>query len=149
MWSEGQAATNDGSTVDRPAPDEEVGRAPQVAHPPPAMAKREVIHLRENKQVVAIVVIRAVGNSAVDVVVASVVVRGMLEGVAALKGQTAREALLDGGLQGVVMIIGIVPEIIDALGPTVLAVEGPAVVLWHSSCETNNRGFIGAIGGSA
>src|SRR6266850_6924856 len=105
MWSEGQAATDDGSAVDRPASDDQVGCAPQVARPPLAMAKREIVHLRKNKQVVAIVVIRAVGDSAVDVVVASVVIRGMLEGVAALKGQTTREALLDCGLQGVVMII--------------------------------------------
>ena len=95
MWSEGQAAADDGSAVDRPASDEEVRCAPQVACPLLAMAKRKIVNLRKNKQVVAIVVIRAVSNSAVDVVIAPVVVRGMLEGVAALEGQTAREALLN------------------------------------------------------
>src|SRR6267378_2641868 len=146
MWSEGQAATNDGSAVDRPASDDEVGRAAQVACPPLAMAKRQIVHLSKDKQVITIVVIGPEGNSAVDVVVASIIVRGMLEGVATLKRQTAREALLDGGLQGVVMIIGIVPEIIDALGPTVLAVEGPAVVLRYSSGEANDSWIIDVIG---
>src|SRR6266850_1711545 len=93
------------------------------------MAKRQIVHLSKNKQVITIVVIRAVGNFAVDVVVAPVVIRRMLEGVAALERQTAREALLDRGLQGVVMIIGIVPEIVDVLRPAVLVVEGSAVVL--------------------
>ena len=132
MRSERQTATNDGSAVDRPAPDEEIGRAPQVTCPPLAMPKREVVHLREDKQVIPIVVIRAEGNPAVDVVVASIIVRGMLKGVATLKRQTSREALLDRGLQGVVMIIGIIPEIVDVLRPAVLAVEGPAVVLRYS-----------------
>src|SRR2546422_5155578 len=109
------------------------------------MANREIVNLRKNKQVVAIVVIRAVSDSAVDVVVAPVVVGGMLEGVATLKGQTSRVALLDCGLQGVVMIICIVSKIIDALGPAVQVVKGPTIVLRYASREANYRGLIGPV----
>src|SRR5207249_6111801 len=142
MWGERQTASDDCSAVDRPAPDQKIGRAPQIARPPLTMAKREIVDLRKDKQVVAIVVIRAVSNSAVDVVIASVVVRGMLEGVTALEGQTTGEALFNCRLQGIVVVIGIASEIIDILRPAVVVVERPAVVLWYSSCKANHCGVI-------
>src|SRR5690242_16144802 len=113
------------------------------------MTKREIVNLRKYKQVVAIVIIWAIRNSTVDVVVAPVVVGGMLERVAPLEGQTAREALLDGSLQGVVVIVGIVSEIVDTLRPAVLAKERSAVVLRYSGCKANDCWFIGAVGRSA
>src|SRR5262249_19285717 len=116
--SERQAARKVGRAVDGPTADQKVGDATHVATPLFPPPERQVIHLGEDKDMVAVVGIGAVIDFFVDVVPVAVVVCRVLKGIAPLERKPAREPLFDGCLQRVIVVISVITEIVYILRPS-------------------------------
>src|SRR6185295_3208102 len=104
--SEWQTAGKVRRAVDGPAANQEVGSSTHVVAPRLPSSERQLIDLGENEHMVPVVSVRTILNLWIDIVVAAVlVVVGMLERIATLEVQSVREALLDGQLHRVVVVV--------------------------------------------
>src|SRR5712664_2780609 len=105
-----------------------------------ALAERQLVNLRQDKHIVAVVAARAISNLLIDVEVAVVVVVvRMLERIAAIERQAVSKALLHGGLQRVVFAVCIVACVVEALRPAILWVIGLPAVLGKRTVRTTCR----------
>jgi hypothetical protein len=127
---EGQPTRKVRGAIQLPTTDEQIPETADIATKPFAGAKRQLVDLREDEHVVAIVAVRAVVDTFVKAASSPIIVcYSMLESIICIEGQTGRKTLLHDCLQGIVFVIEIVPEVTETLRPTVFGIEGSAQVL--------------------
>src|SRR5258708_5378751 len=107
--------------IQLPTPDEQVGRTPNVSGIFLSFAKRQLVDLRQDEDVVAIVAVRTVVDLPIEARRSAIIVcYGVLKGVVPIEGQPGRKTLLHRHLQRVIFVIEVVPEVTPALRPALL-----------------------------
>src|ERR1700682_3141592 len=149
---ERQATANHRRAVYGPAADQQISRSAHAAGVLLALAEWQIVYLGQDEHVVPVIIVGTIGDFSVDVVIVAVIVGGVLESVIRIEGQTGSEALLDCGLQRVVVIVGIVPEIVDALCPAIKRVIVPPLMAAEAAAVrvvAHHGWFIGSVGRTA
>src|SRR5882762_8948971 len=136
---EGQPTRKIRRAIQLPTPNEQIASPAHVSGELLSFAEGQLVNLRKDEHMVAIVVVRPVVYTLIIARRSPIEVRsGMLESVVPIEGQTGRKALLHGHLQRVVFVIEVVPEVTEALRPTIPGVIGSAQILRQgcgSSCK--------------